>query len=412
VSDELEHSSLGPSGAHRWRRCPGSVAYEKLFPDSVGREAAVGTVFHEFASLCLQFGLEPEAFQTGRVYEEDGYEVVFDEEMQVSMHEGLAWIAGQMEEGDLLFVEQRVSIEAVCGPGQFGTCDVCILQVRRRRMVIFDWKYGKGVPVSPIKNDQCYLYGIGCWETFAWKFFGTPEGVEVLFKIEQPRAPGGGGEWETTMEEVIAEGVRIREDATATMDPAAPRIPGHKQCQFCRASGNCPEEREHLLGVFSLSFEEIEEAVEFGVGPAFPDPSTLDLTARSFILLHFKAFKRYVAKVQEIALRELSAGVDLPLLKAVKGRGGRRNFRPDDIAEVADALEDEIGAKAWKTQLISPAEAEKLVGRKRFKEVLSGYCEQSAGKTILVPLDDNRDALQGFVTMYDDLDDEDDNDDD
>ncbi len=58
----MRHSELGPSKAHRYRRCHGSVNAERGLPDDSGIEAAQGQCFHEYADLCLTFGLDPHVF--------------------------------------------------------------------------------------------------------------------------------------------------------------------------------------------------------------------------------------------------------------------------------------------------------------------------------------------------------------
>lgn len=419
MSDEQDHFVRGPSGAHRWRRCPGSINAEKHLPDNARREAAQGTVFHEFAAMCVEFGLDPHHFETGRVYSQDGYEITYDEEMVVSMYAGLDFIRENLEPGDILFVEQKVDISSWAGhddagnPG-FGTSDICIIKVAKRKLIIFDWKYGKGVPVSPVKSDQLYLYCLGCWKSFASRYFESPKNIEVDFVIEQPRALGGGGIWPTTMEEVLAEGERIKEDALATMAPNAPRIAGPKQCQFCKASGRCAEQAEYLLNAHGQKFEDISEAIELGVGPAFEKPRDMPLEVRSFVLLHWKSFKRWVDAIHALTIHDLKSGVQVPLLKAVEGRPGHRAYTdPAITGPVAAKLIEKVGEdKALETKLASPAVIEKLTGKKWFKENIGnkelGFVVQPRGKTILVPLEDKRPAIQDLVSSFDDLSDDED----
>lgn len=415
--EEGEHSLRGPSGATGWRRCHGKINAERGLPDKVGREAAQGTVFHEYAAMCLMFDLEPEHFPLGTIHKVDGWEIEFDEDMQHFMHEGLDWVRDQLEPGDILLIERKVDISPWAGPGEFGTADVIIIKVRKRRIINFDWKYGKGVPVSPVKNDQMYLYCLGSWNDYAEALFKgvDPAEIAVDFHIEQPRAQGGGGDWPTTMAEVLAEGVKIREDALATMDPNAPRTPGEKQCLFCRAAGQCPEQQKYLLGVFGQKFDDIAEDIELGVGPAFDDPATLTLEVRSFVLLHWKAFKRYVDRIHALTIHDLKCGRDVPLLKAVTGRPGKRVYMEEHLAEAGEALVKLVGEdEAYETKLISPAVAEKAVGKKVFAAQMKAFVTQSPGKPILVPLDDKRPAIQDYASKFDeDFDDgDDDNDDD
>lgn len=411
MSEETEHSLRGPSGAHRWRRCPGSLNAEADYPDKVGREAAQGTVFHEYAAMCLIFGLDPHDFPLGVIHEQDGYEIEFDEDMVRFMYEGLDYVRSLIEPGDIVLIERRVNISSWCGEGEFGTADVIIIKVRKRRIINFDWKYGKGVPVSPVKNDQMYLYNLGSWHDYAEAAFKgvDPAEIEVVFHIEQPRAAGGGGTWETTMEECLEEGKRIREDALATMNPHAPRIPGEKQCMFCKASGKCKEQSVYNLAVMGQKYDDIAEAIELGVGPAFETAEEMTLEARSFVLLHWKAFKRWVDRIHAITLHDLKAGKDVPLLKAVSGKPGRRYYMPDYLKEAEAELTALVGEdKAFETKLVSPAVGEKLIGKKKWREQMAGYIGQPPGKPILVPIEDKRVPLQDFASKFEDFDEDDD----
>jgi hypothetical protein len=411
MSEEVEHSLRGPSGAHRWRRCPGSLNAESNYPDKVGKEAAQGTVFHEYAAMCLMFGLDPHDFPVGVVHEVDGYEIEYDEDMVRYMYEGLDYVRENVEDGDILLIERRVNISPWCGEKEFGTADVIIIKVNKRTIVNFDWKYGKGVPVSPVKNDQMYLYNLGSWNDYAEKIFRGVDSaeIEVVFFIEQPRAPGGGGEWRTTMEECFEEGKRIREDALATMSPHAPRIAGEKQCLFCKASGNCREQAIYLLDVMGQKFEDIDDDIDLGVGPAFDTPDQVPRQVRSFVLLHRKAFNRWVDKIHALTLYDLKAGKEVPLLKAVAGRPGRRAYMENHLKEAETDLVELVGEeKAFETKLIPPAVAEKLVGKKKWREKMAGYCEQPQGKPLLVPVEDKREPLQDFASKYEDFEDEED----
>ena len=413
MSEDGEHSLRGPSGAHRWRRCPGSINAERGRPDNARREAAQGTVFHEYAAMCLMFGLEPEDFPLGTIHEQDGFEIEFDEDMVRYMHDGLDWVRDNVEPGDILLIEKKVDTSRWAGPGQFGTADVIIIKVAARKIKNFDWKYGKGVPVSPIKSDQMYLYNLGAWNDFAEKLFRgvDPAEIEVEFCIEQPRAMGGGGEWKTTMADCLAEGEKIKEDALATMAPNAPRVPGEKQCLFCKASGDCAEQTEYLLSVYGQKFDEIQENIELGIGPAFDDPGKMDLEARSFVLLHKKAFDRWVSRIHELTMHDLRAGREVPLLKAVEGKPGRRVYLPSREEDVKEAMIELVGEdQAFEKKTISPAAAEKLAGKKRVKEKLGALWTQAPGKIILVPLEDKRPPVQDFASKFDDLDDEDEED--
>jgi hypothetical protein len=57
-----EHSVFGPSGAHRWLNCPGSIKAEEGIPDTGSAYAIEGTNAHQLAELCLITGKNAEDF--------------------------------------------------------------------------------------------------------------------------------------------------------------------------------------------------------------------------------------------------------------------------------------------------------------------------------------------------------------
>lgn len=411
-SGAVEHSLRGPSGAHRWRRCAGSINAERGLVEKPRFEAAQGTVFHEYAAMCLEHGLEPENFPLGVVHVIDGLKVVFDEDMQRYMRNGLELVRGWIEPGDIVIIERKVSTEPWCGPKEFGSCDCAIIKVRARQIISFDWKYG-GDPVSPIKNDQSYLYVLGVWNDYAEAIFKRPDDIEVIIHIEQPRAPAGGGTWQTTMVEVLAEGEQIREDALETMNPNAARTPGEKQCKFCKASGRCKEEQDYLLDVFQQSYEEIEENLSYGVDipPAFNDPHSLTAQARSYMLLHKKHFEKYLKRVHAIIMADFMSGKEVPLIKAIEGNAGKRTYREEYLPEIKNKLVDVIPEdKLFIKTMLSPAQAEKEIGKKKFKELVGAYIYQPPGKPILVSINHKSPAIEDFASMYEDLEDEEEDD--
>ena len=174
--DEVEilHSERGPSAAHRWRPCAGSVALCRGLPNTAGIEAGLGTVFHEFAALVLEFDVDPHAMVGSKmIVDVDGSprELEFDAEMAAKMQVGVDWIRSYEGPSTVLLVEKRLDLREWVGENEFGTSDAGIIDVEKWRIVVFDWKWGAGVPVSPLRNDQAILYFLGFWSTYARGMF-------------------------------------------------------------------------------------------------------------------------------------------------------------------------------------------------------------------------------------------------
>lgn len=419
IEDELEHSERGPSTAHRWRLCPGSVRQSRGLPNEAGIEAAVGTVFHEFAAICLEHGLDPQGFVGAQMTVEPFGVLTFTQEMADNMQPGLDVVRAYMAcPGAITLIERRVSLEEWVGPKEFGTTDCVVIDLGNRRIVVFDWKYGSGVPVSPVRNDQAFLYGLGAYSEFVREkidlaidqaqLYGEPEDqfdygdIEVVFIIEQPRAQGGGGVWTTNLEDLLNEGNAIRADARRTEDPDAPLVPGPKQCKFCPAAKKnaCPAYPRFLLSLARADFDDLEAG--FFTEQPIEIPSVFSPEQRSQLLLHKPMFDKMFERLQESALDDARKGRPTPGLKLVPGRSSARVWVDEEKAK--PLVEQSFGKeKAYTKKLLSPAQAESLVGKKEFNLRFGRHVKKGEGKSILVPVSDKREAIPSYAQDFDDL---------
>lgn len=337
-------------------------------------EAALGTCFHEYAALCLETGFDPYVF-VGKPCDTDKGVIIFDQKMADNMLYGLDYIRDlAAQPGVLMFVEVEVDISPWVGydaegnPG-FGTSDCFLIDVLNRRIIVFDWKYGAGVPVSPHWNDQAILYFLGVWQTTAGEMFDwEPSDIEVQIIIEQPRAPGGGGVWPTTVEALLREGEKIKLDAIATEDPDAPCVPGTKQCSFCKAAAHntCKARADWLLSMFDTNLEEATELGEIGAKLPLPDRKALTPEARSLILLNRSAIVAWMDALHADAYADAENGKPTPDMGLFYGRASARAWR--DEAKAKPMLELELGKDgAYTKKLLSPAQLEEVIGKKAYE---------------------------------------------
>lgn len=422
MDDELElaHSERGPSTASRWRKCPGSVLMSRGLPDNAGIDAVHGTVFHEFAAICLELGLDPQGFVGDKLFVEGFGNITFDQKMADSMLFGLDLLWSLADSpGAVMMVEQKVNLEEWIGPKEFGTTDCAIIDVHNWRLVVFDWKYGAGVPVDPEENDQAICYTLGTWSTFARKMFAEAvlekhgdwaldapweDDIEVIVIIEQPRADGGGGVWTTNMGHILAEGERIRRDAELTQVPGAPVVPGTKQCQFCKAAAfnKCRPRIDFMLNMAGADFDLLESDFAVNAEPDLHDISVISPEQRSQLLLHQPMFTKLFEQLHAAAYKDAEMGRPVPGMKLVPGRAGARKWIDEKKAELM--LKHDFGEDAYKKTLLSPAAVEDEVGKRKFKERFGRITIQSEPKNILVPDTHKKEAIKGAASDFDDID--------
>lgn len=358
-------------------------------------------MFHEAAEICLITGIDPQMLPQGETRIVSGHTVSFNQEMVDNMIGGLDLLESLMEPGCIVRIEEQVRIEPyTLELGGFGTSDVIIIYPDRREIIVFDWKYGK-ISVSPVENDQEILYALGVWETVAGEIFNwNPVDITVKLIIWQPRVPGGGGEWETTMEWLLAEGDNIRIDAAATYDPDAPRIPGEKQCRYCKFQPQCVEYAAYNLRMIGLKFEDIDEGIELDVTPNLPtDFETWTPERRSYVWLHRKAITRWLKMLGDEIMFDYQKGRPTPMIKAVPGNRGHRKWRDEYKRQVETYLDTNVDPdKAWVP--ITPAALQELIGKKRYEEDVAVYVSQSEAKPMLVPITDGRKAIPSNMVHF------------
>ncbi len=178
-----EHAKLSASGSKKWLNCPGSVAFEKEFPDEESEFAKEGTTAHALGELKIKLALK----EITRVqYHKQKASLQTDNEMEKYIESYKDFVTERYNEalaiskGAAIFLEQKVDYSDYA-PDGFGTSDVII--VTNGKMEIIDLKYGKGVSVKAQKNPQMMLYALGALKEYDFIY----DIKNVIMTIYQPR---------------------------------------------------------------------------------------------------------------------------------------------------------------------------------------------------------------------------------
>lgn len=398
----MGHSAYSPSGYDRWSVCTASVvAVEKDRRDGliVGSDessiyAREGTIAHELHAMCAEFDFDPRSLIGKTIFVTDLQEHhTIDAEMGEEIDRAIEFFRSLLTPGCTVWVEVKVSLDKFMA-GQSGTADIVILSADGKHLIVLDLKYGKGKWVVAYRNGQLQLYALGVIDSLTHEQRRLLETVTIV--ISQPRL-NHFDQWETTrgeLERFRVEAHMKYEEARGDKPPVY--VPGN-HCWFCPRQARCKPLRDALL----------EQALDDPDAPAHdafksPDSMSDDELAKLFPMLQFLgAWSNNVKKFMET---QALKGRQFKGLKLVEGKRGLRTW----IDEVkADQYMTQKGLKPdqrTNTSIVSPAQAEKLIGRKQLDPTFKKLYRQADGKPALTvdddprkPIDDNlKDAFDAF----------------
>lgn len=391
MSEEREHALLSASSANRWLNCPPSVRLAETLPQTTSEYAEKGRLAHEIVELKTRKAfLEPmgpkkykaalKALESNPLYEL---------EMASATDAYLDYVSSVVHSyasQPYIAVEKRFSYDHIAPEG-FGTCDCIIIGGDTLRII--DYKNGSGVPVSAVQNPQMKLYALGALREY-----------EMLYRIEtvvlaiiQPELDSI-SEWAAPVSELLAWGESIKPIARQAFAGEGEFRPDNNNfngyCKFCPAKARCRARAEFL----SEPYDRLQ-----GMKP--PLISNEEVAS---VLEKANAIKSWLSVVEEYALSECLAGNEIPGWKAVEGRSVRQFANTDAAFDILrEAGYDE--AVLYKRQPITLTESEKLLGKKRFAELLESQIIKPPGKPTLAPVTDKREGITSKTSAIDDFND-------
>jgi len=368
-----EHALLSASGAHRWLKCTPSARLEGQFADKNSDYAAEGTLAHEVAELKVRKHFIEAMSRSKYNYRLRKYKQneLWDDEILRHTDTYLGYLkelAYRYKEKPYIATEKKVTFDNWV-PNGFGTCDFILIGEGTLNMV--DFKYGKGVPVSAIQNEQLKMYALGAYQEYNFLY----DIKKVKLVVVQPRLDNI-SEFELSIEELLAWGEEVKVKAQRAYKGEGEFVPGD-HCKFCRAKSLCRARSE-----FCLEIEPLKNM----------KPPLITNAEVGEILEKGKELVKWIKDLENYALNECINGGNIPGWKVVEGRSNRQ------FTDVTKAFEVLIDNKIDESMLyerkpITLASVEKLVGKKEFDELLKDYVVKPPGKPTLVPESDKRESL-------------------
>jgi hypothetical protein len=361
----MQHSNIvGGSTAKRVIACPGSVALvQKMPPKPSSEHADRGTMLHDVIAEILGKDLPWNQF-IGTVYKGQVLtQELFDEKIAVALE-----LLDEVDPDKRMEyeVETRVGFGDLL-PGVFGSTDL----VGRigSRAVVLDWKFGDGVVVDAVENDQLMFYAAACMRTESaqWAFAGATE-IELII-VQPPMIK----RWVTTKERIKQFELDLMQAVKAAQKPDA-KLQHGDHCRWCAAKPVCPRMTGAVDRALQVQLKEID----------------VDMLGK--YLKNADLLEEWIKDLRGLAMQLLEQSLPVPGYKLVP-KQARRQW--SDETKVLAALH-EMGVPRVELlkpeELLSPAQAEKVLKKRKMALPDDLVVSVSSGTT-MAPESDPRPAV-------------------
>lgn len=356
----MEHSNVvGGSSAKRVINCPGSVVLVQKMPrQPSSKYAAEGTALHTCIDRLVNDDTLTVPMLLGKTV--DGVVITEDHIEKLSYAiQALDTIDPAMT---LRYVtEVRVGFGDLL-PGVFGSTD--LIGKQGRRAVVLDWKFGDGVMVDAEENMQGMFYAAAAMRTpeTQWVFNGVDE-IEII--IVQPPYTR---RWVTTPARVAEFEAELVRAVKRSRLPDAPLSVGD-HCRWCTAKPICPQMTGAVDRVARTALEGVDSA-SLATALALADQ-----------------LETFINDARALAFARLEKGLAVPGYKLVSKRATRQWTSEAKAKAALLALDGVAESDVTETSLLSPAQAEKVLKKRKLALPADVVVAVSSGNTLAAESD-------------------------
>jgi hypothetical protein len=399
------HSSIGASSAERWFECPGSVRLAAQCPPkedtvfSVQGSAAHAGIEDYYSKREKGFAVDILDY-VGFEFSKGDIEYELTGEDVESMAEFVSAVEVISKEGKyIMHVEAKFALESIY-PGLFGTADVVLMASDCSKLVVIDYKHGAGVPVEVGGNKQLTYYALGAIEYVCKKhkidylsvmgWGGVFKEVEIVVIQPRCRHRDGAVRREVVTGDVLdAFAVELAQRAKETANPNSELKTG-SHCRWCPALAICPAVAASTFEIAKADFAAQATDKRPLVLPKAESLSPADLAK---VMKHEAILQEWLKSVSTHAQHLLEHGQDVPGFKLVRKRANRRWTDEAVAQETLEMMSSDPDA-LWEKSFVSPAKAEKILGKKG-KDLVSGLVTTPEGGVTVAPDHDPREPIAG-----------------
>ena len=371
-----KHAILSPSASHIWLKCTKSPRLCENLPDQETDYARQGTEAHKLCQYKLEeaLGWEAKDPRAELQFLNEQMEACSDDYVQFVMQ-----VLSQLKEkcsDPVILIEQKLDFSEWVPEG-FGYGD-CIL-VADGKLHVIDFKYGEGVLVEARENSQMMCYALG-----AINLLDNLYDIDsVSMTIFQPRRENV-STWTQDKFGLFGWADTVLKPAAELAYKGEGSFCAGEHCRFCRARTTCRARAEYNLELARYDF-------------AMPD--TLEDDEIAAILGKIDSLTSWAADIKEYALFQALSGKHYEGFKVVNGRSVRKYTSETDVAKaVTDA-----GFDPYERSILGITAMTKMLGKKRFEEILGQFVTKAPGKPTLVPESDKRQASSSAKDDFSDI---------
>ena len=367
------HAVLSASSSYRWLACPPSALECAKLPDVQSDFAKQGTESHALCEYKVKKALGQKGENPTKSL------TTFDEEMAECTDAYAQFVMESLSAAKaacndpLVLVEQRLDFSRWVPEG-FGTGD-CLI-VADDTLSVIDYKHGLGVLVEADKNPQMMCYALGALDLFD----GIYDIRKVSMTIFQPRRENV-STCTMSKEELLQWAETVLKPTAELAAKGEGEYKAGDHCRFCKIRATCRKRAEYNLELAKYDFAM---------------PSTLEDEEVEAILAKADELVSWAGDVKEYALQQALSGKNWAGWKLVEGRSNRRYVSEKAVATKVE----EAGYSPYEKKLMGITALTRLLGKKRFDELLTDLIEKPQGKPVLVPETDKRPTLHTAVDDF------------
>lgn len=233
------HSTLSPSSAAIWLKCPPSALLNAKLPQEESEYAKEGTEAHALAEYKLKklLGIKADDPRSSFSYLTD--------EMEAHTADYASFVYEKIKalkecgQNPHVMIEQRLEFSAYVPEG-FGYADAVIIS--DDEIEIIDLKYGAGVMVDAEMNPQFLIYALGALELASALY----DVKKVTLTAFQPRKENI-SEFSISKEDLLKWAEEVLVPSAKLVSSGGGDFSAGEHCRFCRSRFTCRKRTEYCL---------------------------------------------------------------------------------------------------------------------------------------------------------------------